>query len=200
MAAEKNRNADAREDLYSQPDSPSPSHLEASKPRTVDTDEDDEFTYEEQRKIVHRIDRRLVVILGLMYCVSLIDRGNMPNAAIAGMHTDLATDVGYRYSIATLVFFVTYTIFQPPATIVTRKLGPRNFLPAICVAWGAVMVRFTKAPPLTRSANTLQIGFGFINNWTVLIPLRLLLGFFEAGYFPGKIAAAAPWEARTDCP
>lgn len=56
------------------------------------------------------------------------------------MHGDLQTDVGYRYSIATLVFFITYTIFQPPATIVTRKIGPRNFLPTICVAWGVVMV------------------------------------------------------------
>lgn len=57
------------------------------------------------------------------------------------MHDDLATNVGYRYSIATLVFFVTYTIFQPPATVVTYKIGPRIFLPTLCVAWGLVMVR-----------------------------------------------------------
>lgn len=67
-------------------DSQDPETLEkpTSRNRFVDnTDEDDEYTYEEQRKIIHRIDRRLVVILGLMYCVSLIDRGNMPNAAVA---------------------------------------------------------------------------------------------------------------------
>lgn len=57
------------------------------------------------------------------------------------MHDDLATNIGYRYSIATLVFFVTYTIFQPPATVVTYKIGPRIFLPTLCVAWGLVMVR-----------------------------------------------------------
>jgi hypothetical protein len=57
------------------------------------------------------------------------------------MHVDLATNKGYRYSIATLVFFVTYTIFQPPATVVTYKIGPRIFLPTLCVAWGLVMVR-----------------------------------------------------------
>lgn len=64
--------------------------------RFVDnTDEDEEFSYAEQRKIIHRIDRRLVVILGLMYCVSLIDRGNLPNAAVMlpffstqGLHTE----------------------------------------------------------------------------------------------------------------
>lgn len=79
--------------------SPQTSQLEEKGQRVpVDnTDEDEEFSYAEQRQIVHRIDRRLLVILGLMYCVSLIDRGNMPNAAIAGMHDDLETDVGYRY-------------------------------------------------------------------------------------------------------
>lgn len=79
--------------------SPQTSQLEEKGQRVPvdDTDEDEEFSYVEQRRIVHRIDRRLLVILGLMYCVSLIDRGNMPNAAIAGMHDDLDTNVGYRY-------------------------------------------------------------------------------------------------------
>lgn len=67
-------------------------------------------------------------------------RADRPNAAVAGMHDDLETNVGYRYSIATLVFFVTYTIFQPPATVVTHKIGPRIFLPSLCVLWGIVMV------------------------------------------------------------
>lgn len=40
-------------------------HLEKGEGRVVDnTDEDEEFNYAEQRKIIHRIDRRLVVILG----------------------------------------------------------------------------------------------------------------------------------------
>jgi hypothetical protein len=39
--------------------------LEKGEGQAVDnTDEDEEFSYEEQRKIIHRIDRRLVVILG----------------------------------------------------------------------------------------------------------------------------------------
>ena len=70
MAAEKSPNSDAREGVASQPNNLSPSlsnesNLEHGKPRVGDhTDKDEEFTYEEQRKIVHRIDRRLVVILG----------------------------------------------------------------------------------------------------------------------------------------
>lgn len=32
------------------------------------------FTPEEQKKIIRRIDRRLVLTLGFLYCVSLMDR------------------------------------------------------------------------------------------------------------------------------
>ncbi|KAL8992252.1 MAG: hypothetical protein Q9169_007246 [Polycauliona sp. 2 TL-2023] len=60
-------------------------------------DDDPVYSYEEQRAIIRRIDRRLVVTLGFIYCMSQIDRGNLGNASIAGMTEDLALDVGYRY-------------------------------------------------------------------------------------------------------
>lgn len=42
------------------------------------------FTPEEQRKIIHRVDRRLVSVLGLLYMASLMDRTNLSAANIAG--------------------------------------------------------------------------------------------------------------------
>lgn len=104
MAESKIPNPDSKNE-HPQAISPAASHLKDGKPSHIDnTDEDEEFSYAEQRKIVHRIDRRMLVITGLMYCVSLIDRGNMPNAAVAGMHDDLQTNVGYRYVSETMVF------------------------------------------------------------------------------------------------
>lgn len=47
-------------------------------------DYDEEFTPEEQRKIIRRIDLRLVTMTGLAYCISLMDRTNLSAAAIAG--------------------------------------------------------------------------------------------------------------------
>ena len=47
-------------------------------------DDDPVYSYKEQRAIIHRIDRRLVVTCGIIYCISLIDRGNLGNASIAG--------------------------------------------------------------------------------------------------------------------
>lgn len=78
--------------------------------------------------------------------------------------TDLKL-IGYRYSIITLVFFATYVILQPPATVVLRKVGPRIFLPSITFLWGATMVCF-----------------GFLTNWEQMVGMRLVLGVFEAGF------------------
>ncbi|KAH6686839.1 retrograde regulation protein 2 [Plectosphaerella plurivora] len=155
--------------------------IEEVKPRRVDINDDPEFSLKEQRAIIHRIDRRLVVMLGAIYCVSLIDRTNLSNAAIAGMTLDLKLNVGFRYSITALVFFVTYTVFQPPATILTRKIGPKVFLSSLCFAWGVVM-----------------IGFGFIHHWSALVALRLVLGVFEAGFFPGCVYLISTWYSRYD--
>jgi hypothetical protein len=43
-----------------------------------------EFSKEEEKNIMHRIDRRLVVTVGVMYCISLMDRTNLSVANIAG--------------------------------------------------------------------------------------------------------------------
>ena len=48
------------------------------------SDYDEEFTPEEQKKIIRRIDLRLVTMTGLAYCISLMDRTNLSAAAIAG--------------------------------------------------------------------------------------------------------------------
>lgn len=60
-------------------------------------DDDPVYTYKEQRKIIHRLDRRLITIAGIIYMNSLMDRSNLPNANIAGMDVDLEMTEGFRY-------------------------------------------------------------------------------------------------------
>ncbi len=45
----------------------------------------DAFTPQEQKRIIRRIDTRLVLTLGFMYCVSLMDRTNLGIASVGGM-------------------------------------------------------------------------------------------------------------------
>ncbi|KAE8152164.1 major facilitator superfamily domain-containing protein [Aspergillus avenaceus] len=151
------------------------------QPALNNVDYDEEYSYPEQRKIIHRIDRRLVTITGLAYCVSLMDRTNLSMAAVAGMTKELALTVGDRYSVMVLIFFVPYVIFQPPMTVVTRKVGPTYFLGSIVILWGAILV-----------------GMGFAKNWKHMVATRTLLGLLEAGYFPGCVYLLSSWYTRFD--
>jgi hypothetical protein len=53
-----------------------------------------------------------------------------------GLHLNIEN----RYNIIVLIFFIPYVLFQPPATVVLRKVGPRIFLTAITILWGACMI------------------------------------------------------------
>jgi hypothetical protein len=55
-----------------------------------------EFSLREQKKIIHRIDRRLVVTVGVLYCISLMDRTNLSAAAIAGYVDETPMNVHIR--------------------------------------------------------------------------------------------------------
>lgn len=150
--------------------------------RALDSvDYDEEYSYEEQRKIIHRIDRRLVTMTGLAYCISLMDRTNLSMAAVAGMIKELGLHIGTRYSVIVLIFFVPYVIFQPAMTIITRKLGPTFFLGTIVISWGVIL-----------------IGMGFTKDWKQMVICRMLLGLLEAGYFPGCVYLLSSWYVRYD--
>ncbi|WAO96900.1 Hypothetical protein NCS54_01459200 [Fusarium falciforme] len=136
------------------------------------------FSPADESRIIRRVDWRLIPIVALMYCVSIIDRTNVAAASIAGMMEELEL-VGNRYSIITLVFFTTYIVFQPPSTIIVRKIGPRIHLAGITGLWGIVM-----------------IGMGLVRKWEQLAALRVILGLLEAGFFPSCVYLMSTWYTR----
>ncbi len=58
------------------------------------------FSPAEQKKIIRHVDRRLVLTVGAMYCISLMDRTNLGAANIAGLAKDLSL-TGSRYVSST---------------------------------------------------------------------------------------------------
>ncbi|KAG6158798.1 hypothetical protein E4U48_002805 [Claviceps purpurea] len=158
-----------------------PNHDEKCEVTIVDgSDNDGNFgiSPEQQRNIIRRVDRRLILTVGAMYCVSLMDRTNMSAANIAGMSKELKL-IDNRYNVANLVFFVTYVVFQPPSTVLVRAIGPRVHLALITLLWGGVM-----------------IGMGFVKNWQQITALRAVLGLLEAGFFPSCVYLLSTWYTR----
>ena len=66
--------------------------------RSMEPTEDEQivamFSAKDQARVLRRIDLRLITLCGAMYCVSLLDRTNLSNAAIAGYASTLVR-LGY---------------------------------------------------------------------------------------------------------
>lgn len=152
--------------------------VEPAKPTVRDVGQEHGFSEKEQNRILWHVDRRLVLTCGFIYCISLMDRTNLGIAVIAGMKVDLDL-IGTRYNIITLVFFPTYTLLMPLANVMLKRFGARAFLPTITLLWGI---------------NTM--GMGLIRTWVQAIPLRVLMGVFEAGCFPGCAYLLSCWYTR----
>ena len=127
-----------------------------------------QYDTHEEKKLIRKVDWRLLPILGALYSIALIDRVNISAARIAGMDVDLGLSIGDRYTIALVVFFPPYFFLELPSNLVLRKVGSANWLAFIAFMWGCVM-----------------IGQGFVTSYQALAGCRTLLGFFEAGFFPG---------------
>ncbi|KAJ5113075.1 MFS general substrate transporter [Penicillium angulare] len=154
--------------------------VETQKPTSQNIDDDPVYSYKEQRKIIRRVDLRLILMLGFLHCVCLIDRGNLGGAAVAGMTKELNL-VGNRYNEIAVSFFPPYICLQIFGPILVRKIGPINYLSGVCFIWGAVM-----------------LSAGFVKKWEQMVGIRIIIGGLEAGFFPASVYLISTWYTRYD--
>ncbi|KAI1178718.1 major facilitator superfamily domain-containing protein [Nemania sp. FL0916] len=138
------------------------------------------FAHLDEKKILRKMDVRLIPMLALLYLLSFLDRGNIGNAKIEGLQEDLKmTD--NQYNLCLTVFFFTYAVFEVPSNLLLKRLRPSRWLPTIMVAWGTVM--------------TLM---GIVQNFQGLLSARLFLGVAEAGLYPGCAYYLTMWYCRRE--
>ncbi|KEF58777.1 uncharacterized protein A1O9_03620 [Exophiala aquamarina CBS 119918] len=137
-----------------------------------------EYDNKETRRILRKIDYRLVPLLGILYLLAYLDRSNIGNARIAGMYEDLEL-YGLRYNTALTVFFVPYALFEVPSNIVLKMLRPSIWISILCFSWGLVM--------------TLM---GLVHTYEGLVIARIFLGVTEAGFFPAATYLLTIWYKR----
>jgi len=133
------------------------------------------------KETMRKVDVRLLPILGLLYAFSLMDRNNLGLARIVGAGEELKLNIGSRYSICSLIFFVPYAALEWASNIVLRKISAALLLSGIATFWGFTM-----------------LGMGFVKNWQALAGCRAIIGALEAGFFPGCVYLISSWYVRRE--
>ncbi|RYP54674.1 hypothetical protein DL768_000610 [Monosporascus sp. mg162] len=96
------------------------------------------FAHLDEKRILRKMDIRLIPMLAVLYLLSFLDRGNIGNAKIEGLQEDLGMTPD-EYNWCLTAFFFTYAAFEVPSNLLLKKLRPSRWLPCIMIAWGTVM-------------------------------------------------------------
>lgn len=88
----------------------------------------------QDRKLLRKLDLKLIPWLSFLYLISFLDRTNIGNAKVDGLQEDLKMSNG-QYNESLTIFFVSYSVFEPLTNILLKRLRPSVFLPIIMVWW-----------------------------------------------------------------
>ena len=125
-------------------------------------------------RTIRKLQIRLIPLLFLLYVVAMVDRINIGFAQLT-MNKDLGLS-SQQYGIAAGIFFVGYFLFEVPSNLILHKVGARVWIARILLSWGVVA-------SLT----------GLVQSVHQLYAARIVLGFAEAGYYPGIVLYLTYW-------
>lgn len=118
------------------------SHLEKSSSGSLENQpqpqEDDPV---EAKRIIRKIDYRLIPMLMAMYTLTFLDRVNIGNARLWNLEADLNM-TGYDYNIVVLVFYIPYIILEIPSNMLLSRVKPRYYLSGLMMGWGCKCLPF----------------------------------------------------------
>jgi ACS family tartrate transporter-like MFS transporter len=127
-----------------------------------------------EKTTIRKVAIRLLPFIFMLYIVCLIDRVNLSFAALT-MNRDLGLNA-YVYGLGASIFFIGYFVFEVPSNLLLDRVGARIWITRIMISWG-----------LASAAMAL------VSGTISFLTVRFLLGFFEAGFFPGMILYLTFW-------
>ncbi|KAF6232709.1 hypothetical protein HO173_009148 [Letharia columbiana] len=151
------------EEAHSDEEEKSPSFLRSRRASASTLQSSMLYTPDEEKSVIRKFDRRLVLFVALLYMLSFLDRSNIGNARIAGLSEDLHLS-SLQYEWLLRAFYITYILFEW-MTLLWKVFPPHIYL-SVCVAsWGLI-------------ASMQSVAFSFIS----LFILRAALGIGEAAF------------------
>jgi ACS family tartrate transporter-like MFS transporter len=128
-----------------------------------------------ERRVVRKIMWRIIPVMCFLYLFNYLDRVNIGYAKLQ-MPQTLPWLTASVFGFAAGIFFVGYFLFEVPSNLIMQKVGARLWMARIMVSWGLI-----------------SAAMAFISEPWHFHGLRLLLGFAEAGFFPGMLLYITYW-------
>jgi ACS family tartrate transporter-like MFS transporter len=122
----------------------------------------------------HRIAKRLLPFLMVLYVIAFLDRMNIGAAALQMPH-----DLGFSPAVIGFgagIFFFGYFLLGFPGALIAERWSASKLMGCIMIGWGLVTVFMA-----------------FIHTAPQFYVVRFLVGATESGFFPGAIVYMTHW-------
>ncbi|KAH7092019.1 putative pantothenate transporter [Paraphoma chrysanthemicola] len=102
------------------------------------------LTVEEEKKLLRRIDLRLMTLCSVMFLLKNIDADNVSNARIMnrGTPSNIMTQLemsSNEYNLVTTIYYIPYILAEAPSNLVIKRLLPSRWQSRIMVTWGIAL-------------------------------------------------------------
>ncbi|KAG9313589.1 major facilitator superfamily domain-containing protein [Chiua virens] len=149
---------------------------DSNVPGYAESHEDDPLILQDpttaEKRLLRKLDRRILPITCLLYLFAYLDRSNLGNARLQGLPEDVlgGDPSGVLFDWLVAAFYITCMSSLTPCSIFSKYYNPRIWLACSAILWGICSTSMATAS-----------GFGH------LLVARLGLGVFEAAFAPSII-------------
>ncbi|KAK8152485.1 major facilitator superfamily domain-containing protein [Phyllosticta citrichinensis] len=161
-------------DSLTQKDDSLRQHSSAS-PSDEDEFLESDYTPEQYAKLLKKIDRYLLPLMWFSYGIQQTDKTAVSTQALFGLREDTHL-VGQQYSWLTTIFYLAYVCGEFPSNFLLQRWALGRTLSIYMLCWGVFVICIAAA-----------------QNWTHLMVLRGLQGFFECTISPGFVLVISSW-------
>ncbi|KJZ75222.1 hypothetical protein HIM_05416 [Hirsutella minnesotensis 3608] len=142
----------------------------------------EELSPEEDRRILHRIDKWLLPVMALSYMFQFLDKSALAFTAIMDLPKDLHL-AGTDFSWASGIYYIGYLVASYPAGVLMVRWRVAKTIAVSVILWGGVLML---ASVTTNAAS--------------LLAVRFFLGVAEAPIAPGLTVVVSMWYKRSEQP
>lgn len=86
-----------------------------------------------------------------------------------------------EYSMALVIFFISYVVFEVPSNLILAKTNPSVYLTVTMAAWGVV-----------------TCSMAAVNSYGGLLAVRFIIGVLEAAFAPGASLMLSAWYKKSE--
>ncbi|KAJ5930612.1 hypothetical protein N7466_006105 [Penicillium verhagenii] len=141
-----------------------------------------EWTEEEEKAVVRKIDWRVCTFACITFFALQLDRGNVVQATSDNLLSDLGMSTS-DYNLGQTIFFLTFLFAELPSQLISKWVGPDRWIPIQMVSWSLIAA----CQSFMKSKN------GYY-------ACRAMLGLLEGGFIPDTILFLSFWYKTKELP